>query len=1045
MDDKNIDEIDFSEGSQRTIQPPDENSPGSFELKGEDGKAQDAASHQCQRPMWKIKTVAGDEESLELGGIRERIKKGEIGPDTLVSGPKFKGWESLSKVPQLSRFFEFQSSIKSMPSPRGGAKNPPADAGGAGESGGGGSKGKWIVIVALLLLAVLFIFNPGGRVRFWHKGGIRDADIDDIFGEIEEFIEWEEEPAVKEIPLEESGFEPGRRDSFEIAVPVEESVREAPDIFAGEIFALGLEKTEEEKRAEQIERLLLRGKEAIETGSFADAANIFTQILKLDPGHQEATNNMFLALSNLRESEAKANLGRRISAHFDRARLFYEEKAYEESLKEFEKVLELDPSHVIAEEFARRITDRLSGEEKRRLEEKRKKDEEARLRAEEERQKKLEEMRANIPGIEREIETHFREKEYERVVQKAAELLSIDPSNRTAIGLFSRAKEILGQDDERVARALSESEVRKRMLEVDKASVPTISEPGITTEKEGAERKLLKDDEFVSPETRKLKEMAERARQRVSLDFKDADLRDVIRFLVEQTQVNIVIDESVLREISEPAAPSQPLTVPAFQSPFEEQPDAAGQALSAGYAAPMPQQTQLYSQPVEGSSGAISPKVTIYLVNVPLETALHAVLRAKGLTYKIEEDIIWISTRERLEHEDMVVKVFTLKNALGRFTNFPSSGLSGGTAGGGKDRGGFSIFGSPAGRETSAEDRWLREIGLIEDEQTEQREADIRDIIMQFVPQPDGSAIAYYEKVNKLIVRNTPANVELVARVIESLDISAYQVAIEARIVEISSFDGVDFGVNLEDILYEKGDRYARNRIGGSITHGSAPFGELGHPSGGLELIYSTINDLQYKAIINALSRSKNANTLSAPQLTCLDNQTANIRVARNYKYVSRWEYDTAGFDEYLREFWTPVIDELDDGIILEVTPHVNDENMTITLVVKPTVNELVEFVLVGDKDHPTQLPVTIRRSLETTVSLKNGHTLVMGGLMKNEESSYTRKVPLLGDVPVLGNLFRAETTYGNKVNMLIFIKATVIDSEGRIVQEKMDTMGLEM
>jgi type II secretory pathway component GspD/PulD (secretin) len=1053
---RNIEKIDPSDGSHRVIQPPQENKLSHVKLKDDGGREQDAPS-QYQKGMWKVKASDGGEESLELKDIREKIKGKEIGADTLVLGPNFKEWVPLKKVPQLSRFFEFHESIgPSGGKPPGGGGRTPAYGG-----GDGGSKGKKIIILGIILLiGLLLIFNPGGRIRFWQERGAKD-----ILSEVEELLGEGEMPA-EEVPLEEAALEEGEGEEIAvgISVPGKKLQKEAPDIFAEDIFALGLEKTEEEKKAEQISRLLLKGKEAIEAGNFADAGNIFTQVLKLDSENEEATNNMFLALSNLRESEAKANLSKRIAAHFEKAKLLYEEKAYEESLKEFEKVLELDPTHVIAEEYAQRITDKLSGEEARRLEEKRKREEAARRKAEEERQKKLEEMRKNIPNIEREIRKRFKAKEYDRVIRKAAEVLEIEPSNRTALGLLSRAKEEKKREDARITKALSKSEAQKRILEVEKTAVPTIDEQGITTEREGEERKLKKEEKKITPGSKKLSAMKERAQQLVSLDFKDADLRDVIRFLVEQTQVNIVIDESVLREIGEPAAPSQPLMVPVFQSPFQTQagqpeqasqipgpqmvpqPGMAVQPPAASGAYLLPPQAQLGFEPAGGGSGMISPRVTIYLVNVALERALEAVLRSKGLNYKIEEDIIWVSTKEKLEHEDMVVKVFTLKNALGRFTSFPSTGLSSGEVGGGKSKESSGLFGAgTGGGGASEEDLWLREIGLAEEEVKDEREEDIRDIIMQFVPQPEGSGIAYYGRLNKLIVRNTPTNVELVSRILESLDISAYQVAIEARIVEISSFKGVDVGISLEDILFEKGDRYSKRSIGGDITHGASSFGEFETVSGGLDLIYTTINNLQFRAVMKALEKNRNVNTLSAPKLTCMDNQTANIKVVKNYKYVSRWEYDTAGYDEYLREFWTPEIAELDEGILLEVNPHVNDENMTITLVVKPTVSELVKFELIGDEKYPNQLPITVQRSVETTVSMKNGHTLVMGGLMKNEDSVSVRKVPILGDIPIIGNLFRSKTQYVTKINLIIFIKATIIDSEGRVVTEKAETKELEL
>lgn len=235
----------------------------------------------------------------------------------------------------------------------------------------------------------------------------------------------------------------------------------------------------------------------------------------------------------------------------------------------------------------------------------------------------------------------------------------------------------------------------------------------------------------------------------------------------------------------------------------------------------------------------------------------------------------------------------------------------------------------------------------------------------------------------------------------------------------------MDIGIDWEKI---EGIHYD-----GKIMHDQGEFGLEATPTGGLEIRYATLDTPELDILLRALEKRGDSSVLSAPKLTCLNNQTANIRILKNYHYVSRWELNVIGWgnSNWLQEQWTPMLGQISEGLILEVIPNVSADKKTIALTVHPSIVELLEMTPIGDKEHPIMLPSTVSRSTDTTVSIKNGKTLVMGGLMRNVDKEDMRKVPVLGSIPLLGKLFQAKTKYQTKSNLLIFITARILNSEG--------------
>ena len=909
-------------------------------------------------------------------------------------------------------------------------------------------KNQTLIVISVVIVCLLAFSAYYFRSKLPFKGK---------FGSLEDIDKGLEE--LDEMPITDTSWitEDGVADT----APIMELGKEPPalpGVGKEGLLTLTVESMDD-KKARLLKGAFTRGNQAIEESRFSDASEEFIQILRVDPDNKEASNYLFLCMSELRKRERQAKLDFETREGFQKGKTFFDEKNFDEAIDEFKKVLLLDATHALAGEYMEKAQDVLSGKEAERREAERKRREEDERKKEAERQKEIARKRAEIPKIFPLAEKNIDKGNYEGAIKQLKDILSVDPYNKRALGMLETAQKMqIGLE-----RAKIEVEAKvvdmERMKDVDKASLPVIDKA-----KRAKKKESIKEEEFV-PEIQKISALQKQAGQLVSLDFQDADLRDVIRFLVERTGINIVMDETILKEFSEtgglevaqynpfaPQAdgqtqPGQMIPQQDMQALFPQQASQAQSPYQQGMSSPYGQPQTQAGMPPPGLVGLqpgtmqmakapqTSLKVTIYVNNVPLEDVLDIILRSKGLAYRIEENIIWISSPKNLEKEHLMTKVYSLKHAVGKFTNFPAKPFEEGELSGKVSTGAEDLSigaGSSFSTDTSKSD--IGFLGLTEGLETEEetkREGSIKNLITEIVPQPEGSRVIFYDRLNKLIVRNTPTNIKLVDQIIKSLDVATFQVSMEIRFIEVSMFSGKNIGINWDHIKNVN----STTTVTSDITHEAASFGKTESLTGGLGLTYATLGSIQLTAVLNALAKDKDAKTLSAPKLTCLNNQTANIRIVKNYKYISRWELSTSGYDEYLRERWEPVIGSISEGIVLEITPNVNDENNTITLTLHPSISKLVEMQEAGETAHPVTLPITTTKSTDTTISIKNHYTLILGGLMENDKASNVRRVPWLSNIPLLGKLFQSKTTYKTKSNLLIFITAHMLDSEGREIE----------
>ena len=309
----------------------------------------------------------------------------------------------------------------------------------------------------------------------------------------------------------------------------------------------------------------------------------------------------------------------------------------------------------------------------------------------------------------------------------------------------------------------------------------------------------------------------------------------------------------------------------------------------------------------------------------------------------------------------------------------------------------------------------------------------------------DRASIEADEDTNSLIITAEADQMAALEAVVRRLDIRRAQVLVEAIIVEMEVNDGADLGLQWlfanEDGAFGSNintDDPRARRIagaivppdggdGGGVQTGDFDVGRLAGAlaqSSGLSLGWGAVDeDLSMTVILNALQSQNNANILSTPSLLTMDNQEALITVGQNVPFITGSFTSTGtGGDGAQNPFQT--IQRENVGITLTVKPHVN-EGDAVVLDIEQEVSSLTGL-------EATDL-ITNERRIQTKVLARDGRTVVLGGLIKDDVQESSQKVPLLGDIPLLGRLFRNESVQAIKTNLLIFIRPTIIRDDGRM------------
>ena len=281
----------------------------------------------------------------------------------------------------------------------------------------------------------------------------------------------------------------------------------------------------------------------------------------------------------------------------------------------------------------------------------------------------------------------------------------------------------------------------------------------------------------------------------------------------------------------------------------------------------------------------------------------------------------------------------------------------------------------------------------------------------------DSVSIQADETSNALVI-TAPASVFPSLRaVIQQLDIRRAQVHIEAIIAEVSLSTGNELGVQWLVDGSDGDDPVLSTQFAGSGT--SIAGIAAGQIPDGLSLGLGRISDsgFSFVTLIRALAGNSDNNLLSTPSIVTIDNQEAEIVVGQNVPFVTG-ETSSTGTDNVINPFRT--IERQDIGISLKVKPQINEGN-AITMEIEQEVSNI------GSSATGAVDIVTNKRSIKTTVQLEDGELLVLGGLIDDKTIESEQKVPGLGDIPIIGALFRSRSSEVVKQNLLVFLRATII------------------
>ena len=406
-----------------------------------------------------------------------------------------------------------------------------------------------------------------------------------------------------------------------------------------------------------------------------------------------------------------------------------------------------------------------------------------------------------------------------------------------------------------------------------------------------------------------------------SLEFREVDIKDVLRQLSKQYNLNIVFSEKVIGLI------------------------------------------------------------TVQLNNVTLDEALDAIITINGFTYTKKDNVIKVATPEEAEREGKQTKLFKLNNA-------------------------------DALKLKETITKVLSAEGSLE--------ADSRS--------------------NSLVVTDTLSVINKIEQIIPVLDSLTPQVLIEAKLIETSLTKADKLGIDWVTTLSAsgskrpttlpfspKGDRgwmenvFPPDPASGSDFPTGHPFSFPTAVKGDFTL--GTLDASSLKAVLDVLMSRTNTKLIANPRVVAINNQKALIHVGRNVPVATFERNETTGKMEI-----TGWGNEKKVGVKLEVTPQISPDGH-IKLILKPEVSSIIDFVKIAGENAS---PITSTRTVETEVIIRDGQTVVIGGLVKNDSFVKINKIPILGDIPLLGFIFTrkevgSSSSPTEKTDLLIFVTARII------------------
>jgi len=423
----------------------------------------------------------------------------------------------------------------------------------------------------------------------------------------------------------------------------------------------------------------------------------------------------------------------------------------------------------------------------------------------------------------------------------------------------------------------------------------------------------------------------------------------------------------------------------------------------------------------------LQQKLTLNLEKVKLGELLGYISRNAGVQFQVGEDLIWVidskSSKELIEQ----TRFYRLRKGFMMPAQF-----------GPEETTLVTVKNAKAGTATVTETAKYEM--FVNDSIT--KRPSIEDAIARFFKGTD--FMIDYER-NLIVATGTPAQFEVLERIIEEFDRPIQQVLIEARFITISEAAFLDFGF-----------RWASS-VAGSPPQDQTGIGNgaLGREEGLLTRVTfnnvfkenSILSNADLSAALTALEQSGESQLLSAPRLTLLNNRPGNINDGQvNYYYEEFTIEETLTERQYSQRLVPKGKPEkINAGVSLDVVASIGGDGQSILIALHPVVNQNVTYVSLkgqtideaseGDQSRlEIFLPQWRTQELATRVVVGSGQSIMMGGVLEREQRTIVESVPILGNLPGIGSLFRKRSTIDRPRYLLIFVTATLLDENGSFV-----------
>jgi type II secretory pathway component GspD/PulD (secretin) len=269
------------------------------------------------------------------------------------------------------------------------------------------------------------------------------------------------------------------------------------------------------------------------------------------------------------------------------------------------------------------------------------------------------------------------------------------------------------------------------------------------------------------------------------------------------------------------------------------------------------------------------------------------------------------------------------------------------------------------------------------------------------------------ESLNALVVKDQAGILDRLSDLVLKLDRETPQVIISAELVEINSGVLSEIGAKW---IYQPGNHgqtYTFNQVYNTppVDTDTQNLGFVTQALGS-SMVYGEVSD-KFRAMINALVTTNKAEILSNPMITVVNNEKAKIEITDKFPYNQFSGYDAKGNPQY-------AIDFIDVGITMAVTPHIKEGNV-VNLELEPEVS--------FQNGQNVGIPIRSTRKASTKVNVRDGKTIVIGGLTSNRKTKSVYKIPILGSIPLLGALFRSTSDNVEKVDLMIFVTPRIVTS----------------